>query len=231
MWPRSWASTASPPTSWRRQPSTTRGPPTSSRRRWWSGSSRPRHWAGWRARTTWHARWRSSPATRRASRLAPTHRSTAAWRWTEPPPPATPGTASRTEGAISMETLDLAFVGRGIHEELVAYIADQEGYFEEEGVHVALRDAVAWNTERLRRCATIGLGRSMLSRLTEGIPWTGLSVNTHRPLFWFLGRGDLESLQDLKGRRLAVHSPPTAPGCFARIVLRRAGLDPDRDLT
>jgi NitT/TauT family transport system substrate-binding protein len=128
------------------------------------------------------------------------------------------------------ETLDLAYVGRGIHEELVAYIADQEGYFADEGVRVALRDGVAWPTERLRRGATIGLGRSMLSRLTDDIPWTGLSVSTHRPLFWFVGRAGLESLQDLKGRKLAVHAPETAPGCFARIVLRRAGLDPDRDL-
>jgi ABC-type nitrate/sulfonate/bicarbonate transport system substrate-binding protein len=27
-----------------------------------------------------------------------------------------------------------------------------------------------------------------------------------------------------------VHGPRTAPGCFTRIVLRRAGLDPDRDI-
>jgi hypothetical protein len=31
-------------------------------------------------------------------------------------------------------------------------------------------------------------------------------------------------------RRLAVHAPHTAPGCLARIVLRQAGLDPDRDI-
>jgi ABC-type nitrate/sulfonate/bicarbonate transport system substrate-binding protein len=57
-----------------------------------------------------------------------------------------------------------------------------------------------------------------------------LSVNTHRPLFWFLGRGDVKSMADLRGRRLAVHAAHTAPGCFARIVLRKHGLDPDRDL-
>jgi ABC-type nitrate/sulfonate/bicarbonate transport system substrate-binding protein len=44
------------------------------------------------------------------------------------------------------------------------------------------------------------------------------------------GHGRLTSLTDLAGRRLAVHAPGTAPGCFARIVLRRAGLDPDRDI-
>jgi ABC-type nitrate/sulfonate/bicarbonate transport system substrate-binding protein len=129
-----------------------------------------------------------------------------------------------------MHTIDLAYAGRGIHEELVAYVADQEGYYEDEGVHVAIRDGIRWKTERLRRGATIGLGRTLLSRLTDGIGWRVLSVNTHRPLFWFLGGADVRSMAELRGRRLAVHAARTAPGCFARIVLRKHGLDPDRDL-
>jgi ABC-type nitrate/sulfonate/bicarbonate transport system substrate-binding protein len=129
-----------------------------------------------------------------------------------------------------MHTIDLTYVGRGYHEELVAYVADQERYFEDEGVHVALRDGTRWETERLRAGATIGLGRTVLSRLTDGIQWTALTVNTHHPLFWFLGRGEVKSMGDLRGRRLAVHAAHTAPGCFARIVLRKHGLDPDRDL-
>jgi ABC-type nitrate/sulfonate/bicarbonate transport system substrate-binding protein len=130
-----------------------------------------------------------------------------------------------------MHTIDLTYVGRGLHEELVAYIADQEDYYAEEGVHVALRDGCAWGDERVRHGATIGLGRALLTRLTGDIPWVALSANTHRPLFWFLARPGLNSLTDLAGKRLAVHAPRTAPGCFARIVLRRAGLDPDRDIS
>jgi len=129
-----------------------------------------------------------------------------------------------------MHTIDLAYVGRGLHEELVAYIADQQDYYADEGVHVALRDGRSWDEQRLRHGATIGLGRALLSRLTSGIPWVALNVNTHRPLFWFLARSDLTTLTDLAGRRLAVHAPHTAPGCFARIVLRQVGLDPDRDV-
>lgn len=129
-----------------------------------------------------------------------------------------------------MHTIDLAYVGRGIHEELIAYVADQEGYLDEEGVHVALRDGTRWNTTRLRCCATIGLGRSLLSRLTDGFEWTVLSVTTDRPLFWFLGNAAVTSMAELRGRRLAIHAPTTPPGCFARIVLRRHGLDPDRDV-
>ena len=46
-----------------------------------------------------------------------------------------------------MLTIDLTYLGRGLHEELIAYVADQEGYFEEEGVHVAIRDGIKWETE------------------------------------------------------------------------------------
>ncbi|MFV5998208.1 ABC transporter substrate-binding protein [Streptomyces sp. NPDC056231] len=129
-----------------------------------------------------------------------------------------------------MYRIDLAYVGRGLHEELAAYIADQQDYYADEGVHVALRDGCTWDIERLRRCATIGLGRALLSRLTDGIPWVALNVNTYHPLFWFLARPGLTSLTDLAGQRLAVHAPHTPPGCFARIVLRKAGLDPDRNV-
>lgn len=129
-----------------------------------------------------------------------------------------------------MRTIDLAYVGRGPHEELVTYIADQEGFYEEEGVHVAVRDGCTWPGERLRRGAVIGLGRTVLSRLNEGIPWVALSVNTDRPLFWFLAREGVTSLSDLAGRRLAVTPPHTGPGCFSRIILRQAGLDPDHDV-
>jgi ABC-type nitrate/sulfonate/bicarbonate transport system substrate-binding protein len=129
-----------------------------------------------------------------------------------------------------MHSIDLTYVGSGIHEELIAHVADQEGYFEDEGVHVSMRDGAVWKTERVRGGATIGLGRALLSRMTDGIQWTVLTANTHRPLFWFLGGSEVKSMEDLRGRRVAVHGARTAPGVFARIVMRKHGLDPDRDV-
>jgi ABC-type nitrate/sulfonate/bicarbonate transport system substrate-binding protein len=129
-----------------------------------------------------------------------------------------------------VHTIDLTYVGLGIHEELVAYVADQEDYYQQEGVHVALRDGCAWDGERVRRTATIGLGRAVLSRVTGGVPWTVLCANTDRPMFWLLARDVHGSVEELRGRRIGIHAPGTAPGCFARIVLRRHGLDPDHDV-
>jgi ABC-type nitrate/sulfonate/bicarbonate transport system substrate-binding protein len=68
----------------------------------------------------------------------------------------------------------------------------------------------------------------VLSRVTDGIPWTVLCVSTDRPLFWLLARDSYGSVEELRGRRIGIHPPKTAPGCFARIVLRRLGLDPDQ---
>ena len=65
-----------------------------------------------------------------------------------------------------MQTIDLAYVERGVHEELVASVADQEGYYEDKGVHVAIHNGISWDPERLRRGASIGLGRALLQRLT-----------------------------------------------------------------
>src|SRR3984957_19692073 len=214
---------------WRR----TGSPPTLFRRRRWPA---PRPTNSWPPMTcsVWAPvtrRAASSPPTRgrRRSPLSPARirvsspaiawRSTAAWRWID-----------NWKGESAVETIDLAYVGRGLHEELVAHVADQEGYFEDEGVHVAVRDGVSWPAERLRRGAVIGLGRTLVSRLKDGIEWTAVSFSTDHPLFWFLGNAEVKSMADLRGRRVAVHGPSDPPGTFARIVLRKHGLDPDKDL-
>ena len=62
-----------------------------------------------------------------------------------------------------MCTVDLSLIELGIHEELVACVADQQDYYAEEGAHVALRDGRAWDHDRLRRTATIGLGRVLVA--------------------------------------------------------------------
>jgi ABC-type nitrate/sulfonate/bicarbonate transport system substrate-binding protein len=129
-----------------------------------------------------------------------------------------------------MRELEFAFVGLGVHEELVCSVAEALGYYGEEGVRVAVADGRHWDDERLRSAATVGLGRSLLIRLLDGPRWTMLCVNTEHPLFWLMARPELSDVSELRARRVGMHPPLVAPGCFARIVLRGRGLDPDRDL-
>ena len=129
-----------------------------------------------------------------------------------------------------MRELDFAYVGLGVHEEVVYSVAAQLGYYADEGVRVSIRDGVRWDDDRLRQAAVVGLGRTLLVRLLAGTPWTMLCVNTERPLFWRKARAEISDISELRGRRVAKHPALVAPGCFARVILRGRGLDPDTDI-
>jgi ABC-type nitrate/sulfonate/bicarbonate transport system substrate-binding protein len=129
-----------------------------------------------------------------------------------------------------MRELDFAYVGLGVHEEVVYSVAAELGFYADEGVRVEIRDGVRWDDDRLRQAAVVGLGRTLLIRLLAGTPWTMLCVNTERPLFWLMARAEFADVSELRGRRVAMHPALVAPGCFARIALRGRGLDPDADL-
>jgi NitT/TauT family transport system substrate-binding protein len=129
-----------------------------------------------------------------------------------------------------MRELEFAYVGLGAHEEVVYSVAAELGYYHDEGVNVSIQDGVRWDDDRLRHAAAVGLGRTLLIRLLRGAPWAMLCVNTERPMFWLMARADFSDISELRGRRVAMHPPLVAPGCFARIVLRGRGLDPDADI-
>lgn len=129
-----------------------------------------------------------------------------------------------------MAELDFAYVGLGAHEEVVYSVAAELGYYADEGVDVSVRDGVRWDDDRLRGAAVVGLGRTLLIRLLAGTPWTMLCVNTERPLFWLMARAEFADVSELRGRKVAMHPALVAPGCFARIILRGRGLDPDEDI-
>src|SRR4051794_33890885 len=125
-----------------------------------------------------------------------------------------------------MPELDFAYVGLGVHEEVVYSIAAELGYYADEGVRVTIRDGVRWDDDRLRQAAVVGLGRALLIRLLAGTPWTMLCVNTERPLFWLMARAEFSDVSELRGRRVAMHPPLVPPGCFPRSILRGRGLAP-----
>jgi NitT/TauT family transport system substrate-binding protein len=129
-----------------------------------------------------------------------------------------------------MRELEFAYVGLGAHEEVVYSVAAELGFYDDEGVNVSIQDGVRWSDDRLRYAAAVGLGRTLLIRLLGGAPWAMLCVNTERPLFWLMARSEFSDVSELRGRRVAMHPPLVAPGCFARIILRGRGLDPDTDI-
>ncbi len=118
-----------------------------------------------------------------------------------------------------MHTIDLTYVGRGIHEELVAYVADQEGYFEEEGRprRRPRRHPLEHRAPARRRDHRPGPGPGVAADRRRRVDRRS-AVNTHRPLFWFLG-----------ARRREVHGRPSrAPPRGPRPPHAARVLRPDR---
>ena len=76
-----------------------------------------------------------------------------------------------------------------------AYIAVQEDYYADEGVHVALREGCDGSEERLRRRARPGAAVPAGRRRP-----LGRSDRQHPPIFWFLARSGLTDLTDLAGQ-------------------------------
>ncbi len=129
-----------------------------------------------------------------------------------------------------MHTIDLAYVGRGLHEELIAYVADQEGYFEDEGVHVAVRDGIRWKTERLQRRRNHRFGADLVVTADRWHPMENAG-RQHPSSAVLVHRARRREIHG-RSSRAPTGGPPTAhrTRLFRAIVLRRHGLDPDRDL-
>ena len=77
-----------------------------------------------------------------------------------------PRTWSRARGASrrsGMRELDFAYVGLGVHEEVVYSVAEELGSLRRRGSARSIRDGVRWDDERLRHAAAVGLGRTLLT--------------------------------------------------------------------
>ena len=122
--------------------------------------------------------------------------------WLKPAPP--PESSDLGKG-FSHAHHRPSYAGYGIHE-LVAHVANQ-GYYEDEGVPSPSRRG-HWKTERLRVRRDDRSGPTLLSRLTDGIDWKVLSVNTHRPPFWLLGSADVTSMADSRAPPGSPRRPP-----------------------
>ena len=61
------------------------------------------------------------------------------------------GSGARCFRRSCMRELDFAYVGLGVHEEVVYSVAAELGYYADEGVQVSIRDGVRWDDERLRQ--------------------------------------------------------------------------------
>ncbi len=118
-----------------------------------------------------------------------------------------------------------------VHELYCHFLAERLDYYADEGLRVRVVDVTFTPDERLpqQRYFQVACGAAYLGR-REGFPFKVVLAAVTRPMFWLHARAELESIEALRGKRVATYPPVAPPHWFHRVLLRKHGLDPDRDL-
>jgi ABC-type nitrate/sulfonate/bicarbonate transport system substrate-binding protein len=118
-----------------------------------------------------------------------------------------------------------------VHELYCHFLAERLGYYADESLQVRVIDITFTPDERLpqSRYFQVACGAAYLGR-REGFPFKVVLAAATRPMFWLHARPGLESIESLRGMRVATYPPVAPPHWFHRVLLRKHGLDPDRDL-
>jgi NitT/TauT family transport system substrate-binding protein len=119
---------------------------------------------------------------------------------------------------------------------LPLYVALGKGFFKDEGLEVELLTAQAGPLAmqallagQVQFCAT---GHGLIANLyTKGKPTKIINQMQSRCTFYLLGRPEIKSIADLKGKSVGCTKIGAESYAIARAILAREGLDPDKDVT
>ena len=128
-----------------------------------------------------------------------------------------------------MKTVKCGIKAFDIHELLCHFVARRCGYYESAGLDIRLLDTSFIPDDRLpgANYFQVACGAALLSRSER---FRVFLAAVARPMFWLYGSAGTGAIEQLAGKRIATFPPPAPPYLFNRIVLRKYGLDPDKDV-
>ena len=131
------------------------------------------------------------------------------------------------------ERVRISYVSRAVSSWLL-FISQERGFFKEEGLEpllVLTRGTTAF--------AAVATGDVVASHnvgtatrgILRGLPLKVLAVNQKLPLFWLVTRPELKTFNDLKGKVMAVSTIGGSQQLAGFHMLRKGGIDPDKEIT
>src|SRR3954466_3911512 len=112
------------------------------------------------------------------------------------------------------------------------YVARDRGYYQKEGLDVDLilmrggvanQALIAGNVE-FTTVPTAGLQAAL-----QGAPLKVVLSTFHKPMFWLFSRPEIRNVKELSGKKIAVSSLGAAGDSALRELLKRNGIDEQRD--
>lgn len=113
------------------------------------------------------------------------------------------------------------------------YVARDRGYFQKEGLEVDLilmrggvanQALIAGNVE-FTTVPTAGLQAAL-----QGAPLKVVLSTFHKPMFWLYSRAEIKSVRELSGKKVAVSSLGAAGDSALRELIKKNGMDENRDV-
>jgi ABC-type nitrate/sulfonate/bicarbonate transport system substrate-binding protein len=152
-------------------------------------------------------------------------------------------------GALRLFTIFVALVGVGADGEcrvvnvavpaasisqIPFYVGQERGYYKDEGLEVNLivmgapvaNLALIGQNVEFSTVPTAGLSAAL-----RGAPLRVNFTAFYRPLVWLYAKPDIQTVNDLKGKRVGVAGIGSGPDHLLRELLRQNGLEPGRDVT
>lgn len=134
----------------------------------------------------------------------------------------------------ALQKVAVAYSSRSIAS-IDLYIAQERGFFREEGLEVQLvliRATSAVAAAMAGDVHAIGsIGTVIRAIERSDVPLKVLAVNLKRPLFWLVTRPEFKSIKDLKGKIFGTTTFGGAQHMATARLLRKGGLDPEKDIT
>jgi NitT/TauT family transport system substrate-binding protein len=136
-------------------------------------------------------------------------------------------------GAQPLQKVVVTYSSRSIAS-IDLFIAQELGYFREEGLDaqlVQVRATAAIAAIVSGDVDALGSIGSAIRAIPRGAPIKVLAVSLRRPVFWLVSRPELKSFSDLKGKVMGTTTLGGSQHTAGVRMLRRAGLNPDKDVT
>jgi ABC-type nitrate/sulfonate/bicarbonate transport system substrate-binding protein len=114
------------------------------------------------------------------------------------------------------------------------YVAQERGFFREEGLDaqlVQVRATAAIAAVISGEVHALGSIGSAIQAIPRGAPIKVLAVSLRRPVFWLVTRPELKTFADLNGKVLGTTTLGGSQHTAGIRMLRKAGLNPDKDVT
>lgn len=135
--------------------------------------------------------------------------------------------------ANALETVNIALSNKNF--QMILYpIAQERGYMQEEGIDLRVILARAELSVQATMAGSFQFNMAgnmaVVNVMKGGAPFKVVLSTNDKVLSWILGKPEIASLKDLKGKRVATSGVANVTLIMAKQVFLKHGIDPDREI-